>query len=79
MLNSCFNSRLILDISQTKGLRDPKYGYTFEPFVFIECMRALPGETGVLGVAHSTHWLKFLLSPPVWAASAEIGQVASRD
>jgi len=34
-LLSCFNSKLILQISQAKGLRDQGVGY-LEPFVFIE-------------------------------------------
>ena len=44
-----FNLR-ILKISQAKGLRDPECACTFEPF-FIDCRRALPGETGANGLA----------------------------
>ncbi len=55
-------------VSRIKGLRDPKCGRTFESFVFIECRRALPGETRIKGAG----------APPV-AALGIIGQVASRD
>ena len=42
--------------------------------------RALPGETEVPGVFYSflPTGLNFLSPPPVWIASAVIGQVASR-
>ena len=33
---SCSDSKVILKISQAKGLRDPKCGYNFEPFGFIK-------------------------------------------
>jgi len=35
---------------EARGLRDPKCGCSFEPFVFIECRRALPGETRANGL-----------------------------
>jgi len=38
-----FNLR-ILKISQTKGLRDPKCGCTFEPFGFIKAVGNQKGE-----------------------------------
>ena len=44
IFNYCY-SKAIHKISQAEGLRDPKYGCIFEPFVFIECRRALSGET----------------------------------
>ncbi len=47
---SCFHSKLILKKSQANGLRDPKCGCTFEPFVFTECRRALPGEIRANGL-----------------------------
>ncbi len=50
MIFSYFHSKLILKKSQAKGLRDPKCGCTFETFVFTECRRALPGETGANGL-----------------------------
>ncbi len=50
VMNNCFLCIVIHKKSQAKGLRDPKYGCTFEPFVFIECRRALPGETGANGL-----------------------------
>ncbi|MBA7601435.1 hypothetical protein ES703_08508 [subsurface metagenome] len=36
MVYDCFNSRLTLQTSQAKGLRDPKCGCIFEPFGFIK-------------------------------------------
>ncbi|MBA7529815.1 hypothetical protein ES705_22014 [subsurface metagenome] len=45
MTFSYFHSKLILKINQIKGLRDPKCGCSFEPFVFTECRWALSGET----------------------------------
>ncbi len=44
ILSYCY-SKAIHKISQARGLRDPECGCTFEPFVFIECRRAMPGET----------------------------------
>ena len=35
-LVSCVYSKLIPEISQAKGLRDPKGGCNFEPFGFIK-------------------------------------------
>ncbi len=45
-----FHFKLILKKRQAKGLRDPECGCTFEPFVFIECRWALPGETSANGL-----------------------------
>jgi len=50
VMNNCFLSKLIHKKSQAKGLRDPKCGCTFEPFVFTECRRALSGETRANGL-----------------------------
>jgi len=36
--------------SQAKGLRDSEHGRSFEPFVFIECRWALPGEARANGL-----------------------------
>jgi len=44
----------------------------------LECRRALPGETEVLEVLRLAPSLNFNPPPPVWVASAVIGQVASR-
>ena len=46
----CFSYKAIINISQTKGLGDPKCGYTFEPFGFINGLiakgsRKVSGET----------------------------------
>jgi len=38
MVYSCFYSKLILKISQPKGLRDPKCGCSFESFAFIKAV-----------------------------------------
>lgn len=56
-----------MKVSEAEGLRDSECGCNFEPFVFIECRRALPGETGANG-----------LGVPPAAALGIIGQVASR-
>jgi len=40
--------------------------------------RALPGETEVLGVLNFSLLAYIFAFPPVWVASAVIGQVASR-
>ena len=32
----CFSCKAIINISQTKGLGDPKFWVTFEPFGFIK-------------------------------------------
>ena len=45
MMCCYYYSKAIQKISQAKGLRDPKCGGSFEPFVFIESRWALPGET----------------------------------
>ena len=50
VMNNCFLCIVIHKKSQAKGLRDPKCGCTFEPFVFTECRRALPGETRANGL-----------------------------
>ena len=86
VLHSYLYCEAIPKISQAKGLRDPECGCTFEPFGFIkavedgclECRRALPGETEVLGGFAFRPSLSFKPPPPVWVASAVIGQVASR-
>jgi len=36
--HSYFHSKAILKISQSKGLRDPKWGCTFESFGFIKAV-----------------------------------------
>ena len=34
-MNNCFYCKIILEISQDEGLKDPKEGYSLEPFVFL--------------------------------------------
>ena len=68
-LSSCVHSKLILKISQAKGLRDPEGGCSFEPFIFIVQAGSARGDQGERTGAGA---------PPV-AALGIIGQVASRD
>ena len=64
-LRNYVNCKVTFRISQAKGFRYSNGGCTFEPF-FIECRRALPGETRANGLGAG--------APPV-AALGIIGQV----